>query len=312
MTPQPHLDVLVVDDSRMMRALVTRGLCLAGVPSGAIIEAANGVQALEQVRSRAPGLVVTDIHMPEMGGLELLERLSAEGLLEHMPVVVVTSLSSSRRILEFIRLGAAAVIRKPIDPEGLARELAPFVERLRRRTDDAKTGHFPLPPSDPGADDVVDLDAVLEIAALGVLRANHFPEAQRVATARSAQRLQIGATILLHAPVTGIVSCWADLDAASALAESMSGAAPPDDDGARVDAVAELCNQLVGSFFGHVAQAEGDPLRDSDFGLPVRFVLAPGVALSPYHQTFQIAPGMCVICHIEIATTDVVVSEVRP
>jgi|GEM_PF-143796 len=303
MTPQPHPDVLVVDDSRMMRALVARGLCTAGVPESAIVEAENGARALERVRARPPGLVITDVHMPEMTGTELLEQLSQEGLLDRLPVVVVTSLSSSRRILDFIRLGAAAVIRKPIDPDGLARELAPFVERLTMPVVAEPPASVPMPEGEPDQD-LVDLDAVLEIAALGVLRASRFGEAERVSPIECQRRVLLGATVGLHTPVTGHVTCWADIEAAGLLAESMSGVSPDGDDTARHDAVAELCNQLVGAFFAHVAQVEGDPLFESDFGIPSRFVVAPGQGLPAYHQAFRLTAGATIICHIDIANSE--------
>lgn len=309
MTPLPHPDVLVVDDSRMMRALIARGLRTAGVPESAIIQAENGAVALDRVREHVPGLVVTDVHMPTMTGTEFLQQLSAEGYLDRLPVVVVTSLSSSRLILDFIRLGAAAVIRKPIDAEGLARELAPFVSQLQAPPQDDQLVPVERAPDEP---DVVDLDAVLEVAALGVLRANRFVEAQRIPAIERQQRVLLGAMVALHEPVVGHVTCWADLEAAGALAEAMAGAAPEDDDTARVDAIAELCNQLVGSFFAQIALLEGDPLFESDFGIPARFVVAPGQPLPPYHQAFRIGPNACVICHIDIAATEPVAPEVSP
>lgn len=52
--------------------------------------------------------------------------------------------------------------------------------------------------------------------------------------------------------------------------------------------------------------------RESDFGIPARFVVAPGQPLPPYHQAFRIAPNACVVCHIDIAATEPVTPEVYP
>ena len=301
MTPHPsHPDVLVVDDSRMMRAVVTRGLTRAGVPEEAIVELENGARALERVHVRVPGLIVTDVHMPEMTGDELLEHLSKEGYLEHVPVVVVTSLSSARRILDFVRLGAAAVIRKPVDAEGIARELSSFVMQLTAPPEPELVPAV-LPEAAPG--EMIDLDQVLEVAAVGVLRAWGGDGVRRLAAIEEQVRMLFGTAIAIREPVKGVVTCWADFDAASLLAEHMGGSPAGKDDVARLDALAEFSNQLVGTFFARIAEAQGDPLHDSDFGLPQRFVVLPGTPLPAYHQVFQLRPGYCLICHVDLDST---------
>jgi len=302
MTPQPsHPDVLVVDDSRMMRTVVARGLARAGVPETAIIQLENGARALERVHERVPGLIVTDVHMPEMTGDELLEHLGREGYLDQIPVVVVTSLSSARRILDFIRMGAAAVIRKPVDADGIARELGSFVLQLTAEPEPpAPAPATEASPAPPPSDEIIDLDQVLEAAALSVLQRFTDSPVRRIAPIDEQIRVLLGTAIRLRIPVTGTVTCWAEFEAATEIATTMGGVDPGRDDVARHDAVAEVTNQLVGTFFARIAEAQSDPLHESDFGLPHRFVVAPGVPLPDYHQVFELSPSHHIICHIDL------------
>jgi two-component system chemotaxis response regulator CheY len=71
--------ILIVDDSRVMRNIVTRTLRQAGLGDHDFVEAGNGLEALEVISSVAPDLVISDWNMPEMNGLELLQKLRASG-----------------------------------------------------------------------------------------------------------------------------------------------------------------------------------------------------------------------------------------
>jgi two-component system chemotaxis response regulator CheY len=110
-------NVLLVDDSETMRAMIKRVIKLSGFETENIYEAANGQQALEVLDDHWVDLVLTDIHMPEMDGLELLRRLSVDPVLSKLPVIVVTSEGSEQPIREALTLGAKACIRKPFTPE---------------------------------------------------------------------------------------------------------------------------------------------------------------------------------------------------
>jgi two-component system chemotaxis response regulator CheY len=110
-------NVLLVDDSETMRAMIKRVIKLSGFETENIYEAANGQQALEVLDGHWVDLVLTDIHMPEMDGLEFLRRLSLDPVLARLPVIVVTSEGSEQPIREALTLGAKACIRKPFTPE---------------------------------------------------------------------------------------------------------------------------------------------------------------------------------------------------
>lgn len=119
--------VLVVDDSMAMRALLAKALALAGVPRADILTSADGRAALEVIRAERPYLVLTDLNMPRLDGLELVRFLAATERLDQTTVIVVTSRSNMRELNELFGAGVAAVLRKPLELEDLARELRPFV-----------------------------------------------------------------------------------------------------------------------------------------------------------------------------------------
>lgn len=108
---------LVVDDSETMRAVIGKTLCLAGIPIGEIYPAANGKDALAVLEQNWVDLIFTDINMPVMNGIELIEKLSEHEVLKTIPVVVVSTEGSLTRIDKLKAKGVSAYIRKPFQPE---------------------------------------------------------------------------------------------------------------------------------------------------------------------------------------------------
>jgi two-component system, chemotaxis family, chemotaxis protein CheY len=107
----PHVKILVVDDSKMMRALVKRTLAEAGFGGHEIAEAPDGAAALEQVASAGPDLVVSDWNMPNMTGIELLRNLRSGG--HDVRFVFVTSEGTPEMRTAAQQAGALALIEKP-------------------------------------------------------------------------------------------------------------------------------------------------------------------------------------------------------
>jgi len=103
--------VLVVDDSGMVRQQVRRALSAAGFT---VVEAENGAEALSQLTEHPDvGMVITDVNMPTMTGLEFLERVHEERA-EHMPPVVLLTTEGQRQLIERARaLGAKGWVVKP-------------------------------------------------------------------------------------------------------------------------------------------------------------------------------------------------------
>ncbi|MBW2123554.1 MAG: response regulator [Deltaproteobacteria bacterium] len=111
------LNILVVDDSQTVRAVIAKTLQLAGVPVNELHQASNGKEALDILDDHWIDLVFADINMPVMTGIEMIERMSQDGLLGTIPVVVVSTEGSASRIEELKSKGVRVYVRKPFTPE---------------------------------------------------------------------------------------------------------------------------------------------------------------------------------------------------
>ena len=111
------LNVLVVDDSDIMRKVIKRVLSLAGFEVDAIHEAGDGQQALDVLDANWIDIVLTDINMPVMTGSELLNRMKQSDDMKNIPVIMVSTEAREDRIDEIMNAGAAGFISKPFKPE---------------------------------------------------------------------------------------------------------------------------------------------------------------------------------------------------
>ncbi len=112
------LNVLIVDDSAVMRTMVLRTLKLSGVPLGEIHEAPDGQAGLEVLQEHWIDLVLLDLNMPRMNGEELLGEVRGNPETANVPVIVVSTEGSESRINLIHKLGAGFV-HKPFRPEQL-------------------------------------------------------------------------------------------------------------------------------------------------------------------------------------------------
>lgn len=111
-------NVLVVDDSAVMRQMVVRTLKLSGLPLGSIYEAGNGEEGLFALQEEWIDLLLLDINMPVMNGEEMLRRIRATPETKDLAVIVVSTEGSETRLAALHDLGAA-IVRKPFAPETL-------------------------------------------------------------------------------------------------------------------------------------------------------------------------------------------------
>ncbi len=111
------LDVLIVDDSAAIRKILQRVLRQAELPLGQIFEAGDGVEALKALESQRVDLVLADINMPNMDGLQLLTQIKASDKWKHLPVVMVTTEGGESKVMSAAKLGAAGYVRKPFSAE---------------------------------------------------------------------------------------------------------------------------------------------------------------------------------------------------
>jgi two-component system chemotaxis response regulator CheY len=112
-----EIAALIVDDSSVMRKIVERALRQAGLSLSKVHEASSGVEALDLLRKERVDLILSDINMPMMDGLEFLRQLRAQQLAPDVPVVMITTESSEEHVKEAIVAGAQGYIRKPFTAE---------------------------------------------------------------------------------------------------------------------------------------------------------------------------------------------------
>ena len=139
-------NVLVVDDSAVMRAMIARVVRLSGVPLGEMYEAGDGAEGLRVVAEQWVDLVLLDINMPVMNGEEMLRRLRARPETASLPVIVVSTESSETRVHALEELGVAFV-HKPFAPE----DLRDTILRITGVTPDDE--YYAFPAAGGGDDD---------------------------------------------------------------------------------------------------------------------------------------------------------------
>jgi two-component system chemotaxis response regulator CheY len=120
-------DVLIVDDSSTIRQMVRRTLTLAGLDVGEVYEASNGIEALAQLSDHEVAVMLVDINMPTMNGIQLLTRMQKHAQLKNIPIVIVSTEGSKQRIEELHKFGAFGYVRKPFHPEQLRDVLKPLL-----------------------------------------------------------------------------------------------------------------------------------------------------------------------------------------
>jgi len=122
--------ILVVDDVAENREILRRRL---GRDGHSVVEAADGVEALEVMAREAVDVVLLDVMMPRMDGMEVLERLKAHPDWQHVPVVMISAATEVERVIKCIEMGAADYLGKPVDRVLLRARLSASLERKQAR-----------------------------------------------------------------------------------------------------------------------------------------------------------------------------------
>lgn len=110
------MNLMIVDDSAAIRKILHRVLLQAEMPIAQIYEAGDGVEALELLKNHKIDLILSDVNMPNMDGLQLLGQLKASDQWKHVPVIMVTTEGGQAKVLEAVQLGASGYVRKPFTP----------------------------------------------------------------------------------------------------------------------------------------------------------------------------------------------------
>jgi two-component system chemotaxis response regulator CheY len=118
---------LIVDDSSVMRKIVERCLRQAGMDLGQVLEASNGAEALALVNENTFDLILSDINMPVMDGLEFIRHLKEVESAKNIPIVMITTEGGEKSVLEALSLGAKGYIRKPFTPDQVKEHVIPVL-----------------------------------------------------------------------------------------------------------------------------------------------------------------------------------------
>ena len=121
------LRVLIVDDSSVMRKIVERSLRQAGLDLTEVLEASNGAEALTEVQKGSLDMILSDINMPVMDGLEFLKNLASVEAAKGVPVIMITTEGSEARVVEALSAGAKGYLRKPFTPEQVKERVTPLL-----------------------------------------------------------------------------------------------------------------------------------------------------------------------------------------
>ena len=116
------VNVLVVEDCSVMRYMIKRTLALCKIQLGSVLEASNGREGLELLKNNKVDLLILDMNMPVMDGMEMLQTIHAKNGIYNSPVLIVSTESNSKRVKSIASLGSGYV-HKPFSPEALKEEI---------------------------------------------------------------------------------------------------------------------------------------------------------------------------------------------
>ncbi len=122
-------NVLIVDDSRTMRRVIQKCITLSGFAIGKFWEAGDGKEALAILQAQEVDLILSDLNMPEMNGIEMLKELKKDEKLCQIPVLFITTLGQEKVVQEAFDLGIKEYIQKPFRPETIRDILNRSVEK---------------------------------------------------------------------------------------------------------------------------------------------------------------------------------------
>jgi two-component system, chemotaxis family, chemotaxis protein CheY len=125
------LRALIVDDSAVMRKVIERALRQAGLELTEVLQASNGEEGLQALRESASApvsLIMSDINMPVMDGLQFVETLRKEKLAVDVPVVMITTENNETFVLRAIAAGAQSYICKPFTAEQVKARVLPLMK----------------------------------------------------------------------------------------------------------------------------------------------------------------------------------------
>jgi two-component system chemotaxis response regulator CheY len=114
-------EILVVDDSKVMRDMIVA--CLRAVPDTNFVHASSGLEAIERLSLAQFDLMVLDLNMPDIGGIEVLEFVRGQDTLRKLPVLIVTTRGDDQSRDRVLQAGATSFLAKPFTPDSIIAEV---------------------------------------------------------------------------------------------------------------------------------------------------------------------------------------------
>lgn len=225
------MNILIVDDSDVIRAMIARTIRLANIELGTVHEASNGREALDVLAEEWVDLVLADINMPVMNGAEMLAIMRESSDMSDVPVIVVSSEGATQRIEELTGNGVVAWVRKPFTPEEIRDVILAVTDHWRPVLEAAEMDGV--------------LGSVLETFAFA------FPEPSETSELPQAEGELMCATITFSGAASGTMSVAAPSELCVGLAANILGI-DEDDPDAMVRG-ADTLGEIVNIAAGHLA-----------------------------------------------------------
>jgi two-component system chemotaxis response regulator CheY len=120
-------EILVVDDSKVMREMIVA--CLRGEDGFRFTHAASGLEAIEKLSLKPFDLLVLDLNMPDIGGVEVVEFVRGQDTLRSLPILIVTTRGDEQSKARVLEAGASRFMTKPFTPDQLVREVRALIPK---------------------------------------------------------------------------------------------------------------------------------------------------------------------------------------
>jgi len=124
------IEILIADDSKIARTRIKESLIECQIEHKIVVEVENGVEAFAQYQTLTPNLIITDLEMPQMGGLELIEKIRDTD--ENIYIIVISSLANQQVRETLKRDRYVDFVKKPIDTKILANLLLKLEHKILR------------------------------------------------------------------------------------------------------------------------------------------------------------------------------------
>ena len=124
-------EILIVDDSKVMRDMIVA--CLRPRSDFAFAHASSGLEAIERLSLRPVDLVVLDLNMPDIGGIEVLEFVRGQDKLSSLPIIVLTTRGDEESRAKSLQAGATRFMTKPFTPQSILAEVESVLGRAAEK-----------------------------------------------------------------------------------------------------------------------------------------------------------------------------------